>query len=292
MGEYYVEQENRSMAQDGIEFFTQHFKTKQGNVAPHIHSAVEILYILQGDFQVFSDDTAYIAHEGDAVLFRSNIIHRVYPMKDDSTYRVLKFKPDFILDISSPAHGASYLLSLALSNEAAKTIWSREECEANRLCQFFAQLFQEAETGGYGADMAVRICAAEIVLALLRDTEGPSSPPSAPGLRDENLTRRIYDAIVYINNHYAEEISAETCSQHVFLSYSYFSRSFKRITGKTFRDYLIATRISHAEKELVSTKKSITEISADCGFNSVSHFISTYRKLRGITPAGYRNSIG
>ncbi|MBQ6824219.1 MAG: helix-turn-helix transcriptional regulator, partial [Clostridia bacterium] len=62
--------------------------------------------------------------------------------------------------------------------------------------------------------------------------------------------------------------TAEDCSSHVFLSYSYFSRSFKRITGHTFKDYLNITRINQAEKALVSTRKPITEIAAECGLTT------------------------
>ena len=149
-------------------------------------------------------------------------------------------------------------------------------------------MFTEAARNGYGSDIAIRISAAEIVLALLRDTEQQLLPPA--DAQNENLIRRIYDAIVYINKHYAEDITAESCSRYVFLSYSYFSRSFKRITGHTFKDYLILTRLNHAEKELVSTEKPITEIASGCGFNSVSYFIAMYKKLKGTTPSAFRNS--
>ena len=288
MSEYYVEKDNQRMARDGIEFFEQIFPSVQSNVPPHIHSAVEMLFIGRGDFLVCSGDDEFTVPEGGAVLFRSNTIHRVYPLQADSMYYVLKVNPSFILDFSSKESGAGYLLSLALHNEGAKTVWTKAECEENRITDSVARLFTEAARNGYGSDIAIRISAAEIVLALLRDTEQQLLPPA--DAQNENLIRRIYDAIVYINKHYAEDITAESCSRYVFLSYSYFSRSFKRITGHTFKDYLILTRLNHAEKELVSTEKPITEIASGCGFNSVSYFIAMYKKLKGTTPSAFRNS--
>ncbi len=288
MSEYYVEKDNQRMARDGIEFFSQSFPSTQNNVPPHIHSAVEMLFIARGDFRVFSGDEEFIVQEGGAVLFRSHTIHRVYPMQADSLYYVLKVNPSFILDFSSKESGSGYLLSLALHNEGAKTVWTKEECEQNRIRTSVTRLFEEADRNGYGSDMAIRICAAEIVLALLRDTEKQLELPTTDA-QNENLIRRIYDAIVYINKHYPDDITAESCSQHVFLSYSYFSRSFKRITGHTFKDYLILTRLNHAEKELVSTEKPITEIASGCGFNSVSYFIAMFKKVKGATPSAFRN---
>ena len=149
MNEYYVEQENRRMAKDGIEFFEQYFPSMQSNVPPHIHSAVEMLFIVRGDFKIFCGDAEYIVHEGGTVLFRSNTIHRVYPMQADSMYYVLKVKSSFILDFSAKERGAAYLLSLALQNERAKSVWTREECEANRINASVQRLFEEAAKDGY-----------------------------------------------------------------------------------------------------------------------------------------------
>lgn len=292
MNEYYVERENVRIAAAGIEVFPQHYHSIEGNVSAHIHTAVELLYIINGSFRLFADDVEHIAREGDLVLFRSNTIHRVYCHGDTpGSYEVIKITPDFILELCSRDHGPAYLLSLALQNKDAKTVWTKAECETTGITAALQRLISEYRNGGYGSDIAVKICAAEIVLILLRTTEPRRDPELAEITENENMARRIYNAIVYINKHYAEEITALECSHHVFMSYSYFSRSFKKITGRTFKDYLVLTRINHAEKALLSTEKCITDIAADCGFNNVSYFISTYKKIKGITPAAFRTMI-
>lgn len=291
MNEYRIEKENANMAKAGIEVFHQRFEGRGATVSPHIHTAVELLYITQGRFRMVADDVEYLPEEGDLILFRSNTIHRVF-LQDGGpgSYYVIKLRPSFILELCSREQGSSYLLSLALNDENKKTLWTAEECKKSRISRAVERLFREWQEGGYGSDIAVKLSAAEILLALLRDTEA-CREQQPRDLHGENLARRIYNAIVYINKHYAEEITAEDCSRYVFMSYSYFSRSFKRITGRTFKDYLNFTRINHAEKALVSTEKSITEIAADCGFNNVSYFISTYKKAKGITPAAFRASL-
>ena len=52
----------------------------------------------------------------------------------------------------------------------------------------------------------------------------------------------------------------------------------------TFKKYLNKLRIDHAQKMLAKGGRNISEIAADCGFNSISYFISTYRSIVGITP--------
>lgn len=290
MSEYYVEQENVQMSQDGMEFFHFIYEHPKISVDPHIHNAVEILFITEGCFRVFVDHVEYMVQEGDVVLFRSNTIHRLYPLKHGrNTYYVLKLRPDFILNLSYQSRGVYYLLLLSLHiNEEEKTVWSAEECIKNGISNSLKRLIKESEAGGCCSDIAVKICAAEILLAMLRDIASSRENEALWEIGNEGLMKRIYHAIEFINCHYMEQLTAEECSRHVFMSYSYFSRCFKKITGKSFKNYLCMTRLSHAEKALIATEKPISEIALECGFGSVSYFIALYKKQKGITPLAFR----
>ncbi|MBQ8895139.1 MAG: AraC family transcriptional regulator [Clostridia bacterium] len=284
MSNYRIEKENKIINENHVESFVQKFNGKKEGASPHIHLAVEILHIVSGEFRIFVDDIPYQVSAGETLLIRSNATHWIYALSEEpSSYYVIKFTPDFLMEMANREGSSSYLLSMALLNNQAKTHWSKEESVG--IAQACDRLFREKEQQSYGSDIAIKICVAEINLTLLRDIEA-DAPPKDAG--NENLVRRVYDAIVYINQHYAEEITAEDCSSHVFLSYSYFSRSFKRITGKTFKDYLTLTRINQAEKALVSTKLPITEIAAACGFNNISYFSAIYKKIKGVSPSTAR----
>lgn len=288
MSEYWLEKENKIINENHVECFVQHFDGQKAGARPHIHLAVEILYIVSGEFRIFVDDRPYHLTAGQTLLIRSNANHKIFALSDGpSCYYVLKFSPDFVMEIANRERSSSYLLALALLNSNAKTVWNEEESRPIAIAA--NRLFSEKETQGYGADIAIKISLAEIVLTLLRDIRAENRREEQG---NENLVRRIYDAIVYINRHYAEEITAEDCSSHVFLSYSYFSRSFKQITGHTFKDYLNITRINQAEKALLSSRKPITEIAAECGFNNISYFSAIYKKLKGTSPSATREKAG
>ena len=292
MSNYRLEQENNRIQRNGMECFIQEFHAKGPCTNHHVHPAVEILYILRGDFRITSDNEEFFVHPGDLVLVRSYALHLIHALSESTgTYYVLKLTPAFLLDISSKDRGSGYLLSLALQNQSVKTIWTKEECRSSRIADSMERLMRESGSTTFGSDIAVKICAAEIVLTLLRDLDQENCRGSELA-SNEDLTRRIYDATVFINKHYADEITAQDCSRHVNLSYSYFSRNFRRLTGKTFSDYLNNVRISRAERELFSTEKSITDIATECGFNTVSYFISKFREKKGITPSVYREQSG
>ena len=129
----------------------------------------------------------------------------------------------------------------------------------------------------------MHIAAATVVLGLLRSRE------EIEEFENTAITELVYKSIVYINDNYHENLSAESVSEYLGISYSYFSRCFKRIAGKSFREYLCHTRINHGEQLLLNTDKSVTEISELCGFENVSYFIATYRKIKGLTPLQARN---
>ena len=63
---------------------------------------------------------------------------------------------------------------------------------------------------------------------------------------------------------------------------SFLSKRFKTATGFGFKEYIINLRIQNACRLLLETNKSITDIAFECGFNSVSSFNRSFKKVKGI----------
>ncbi|MBR5057184.1 MAG: helix-turn-helix transcriptional regulator, partial [Clostridiales bacterium] len=59
-----------------------------------------------------------------------------------------------------------------------------------------------------------------------------------------------------------------------------FSRFFRHALGQTFSDYLLYVRLTEAEKLLITTSKSISQIALDTGFSTSSYFITQFKKHR------------
>lgn len=69
---------------------------------------------------------------------------------------------------------------------------------------------------------------------------------------------------------------------------NYVSRLFKKETGTTFAYYITQKRIEDAKELLTTTKKPLTDIAMEVGFNDTFHFIKTFKKFMGMTPGQYR----
>jgi len=100
----------------------------------------------------------------------------------------------------------------------------------------------------------------------------------------------VSDAIHYIEKNYGENITLPEVAETVHLSSEYFSRRFKKETGLNFSEYLLQIRMEEARHLLVNTKKSITEIAGETGFNNDSYFSVTFKKVFGENPNEVRKN--
>lgn len=95
-------------------------------------------------------------------------------------------------------------------------------------------------------------------------------------------------AIRYIHQNYNEDVSMEDVSHIAALSYSYFSRIFKKEVGVNFNDYLTHIRIEKSKKILISCDISLLEIAQKCGFKDQSYYSKAFKKVTGMSPGKFR----
>ena len=72
------------------------------------------------------------------------------------------------------------------------------------------------------------------------------------------------------------------------MSMSAFRRAFESIMETTPGAYITTIRINKARKLLSESNKTISDIAEECGFYDQSHFTKIFKRMRGITPGGYR----
>lgn len=94
----------------------------------------------------------------------------------------------------------------------------------------------------------------------------------------------------YINENYRDEISLTGAAQVLNMNSNYVSQLFKKETGITFVHYITQKRLEDAKELLSTTKKPLTDIALEVGFNDTFHFIKTFKKVTGMTPGQYRMS--
>lgn len=123
-------------------------------------------------------------------------------------------------------------------------------------------------------------CVVNLLTELLVSREGANPSAQSAGI--------IEDSVAYINDHLTQELSLEELAARAALSPFYFSRLFKKETGFSPHQYILATRISNAKFLLQSTGDSVKSICFTVGFSSESSFCTAFKKETGLTPTEYR----
>src|SRR6478736_10399060 len=88
-----------------------------------------------------------------------------------------------------------------------------------------------------------------------------------------------------------EPISLATIAQASGANVSYFCKVFKKTTGLTFTDYLGRVRLEDARAQLLNPNRRISEIAYDVGFQSLTQFNRTFRRIYGQSPSQFRAQI-
>ena len=105
---------------------------------------------------------------------------------------------------------------------------------------------------------------------------------------NEIYRSRINKVIDYINNHLNKSISLEELAAVALFSPFHFHRIFVAVTGETVNNFTNRIRNEKAARLLKFSKKSISEISIECGFSSTSTLSRLFKQYFEISPSEYR----
>lgn len=95
-------------------------------------------------------------------------------------------------------------------------------------------------------------------------------------------------ALQYISENKQRNITMADVANHVCISYSYFSRMFKKEVGKSFNHYLNQQRIKQAQIYLKDPVIKILDIAKKVGYQNPSEFSKAFKKQVGMNPTQYR----
>lgn len=106
----------------------------------------------------------------------------------------------------------------------------------------------------------------------------------------QSIEPSIAKAVAYMNEHYAEDLPREMVAEKVFMSGAHFSRCFKLIMNKSYKDYLTEIRMRNAI-ELLNTDARIQDIARQVGYPNANRFNINFKSYTSYTPSEYRRDV-
>jgi AraC family transcriptional regulator len=114
----------------------------------------------------------------------------------------------------------------------------------------------------------------------------------ASGAQTHVKTAWLDRVLDWMNDEYCCTLTLTQASELAGVHPVHIARSFRRMLGCTFREYLTLIRVRRAIDLLKGCSTNITEIALACGFSDHAHFTRTFKSATGLTPTAYRTRTG
>jgi AraC family transcriptional regulator len=179
----------------------------------------------------------------------------------------------------------------ALGDEINLETVDRWRFRDNRLEDLSRELCRELSLRANADRVRIETLAIQAAWLLQRDyaTDSPRAErPSSGGLTHEKA-RLIVE---YVEANLGRHMSIRELANLVQLGPYHFVRMFKRSLALTPHRYVLERRIERAKELLQSSCAPLAEIGLSLGFNTQSHFTSTFHRLVGNTPGEFRQIVG
>jgi len=248
----------------------------------HMHSAVEIMLVRHGKAVYQFPDARYEVSEGQILMIPSGVTHSLTEEEGIDRYLFL-FEPGPILSMWDSG-GIKKMMSktvyLRVSSEMREKI--TEELDAIVACYNRRDYLWNSQC--YSHLLGLYAALANGDPTLIQD--------------DQPLTERFIDspllnsAMIYMDEHYTEDISLEDVATFAGFSKSYFSRTFKAFAGVPFTEYLTQKRLDAAINELIYTTLPIGTVAKKTGFGGITTFNRIFHQRCQCTPTQFRNLYG
>jgi len=254
----------------------------------HFHNEyIEILYVHKGRFKVMLNGEIISLPKGSLFIIGPGELHTTVCDDDpkSSILMCIRFMPDVLFPARAQVPYVDISVPHIFKNFGHQRYFSPEEIKPTYIPSEFLFLNEEVKRNDYGYALALPSVTMRIFGWLVRYwyKSKTTETKSLSATTTENMNRIKH----YLNENYLTATLKSTASA-CGLSYSYLSRKFTSYMDMNFNDYVNLIKINHSLDMLTSSEESITDIAFKMGFSSASHYISTFKKLKNMTPKEFR----
>ncbi|MBQ4631638.1 MAG: AraC family transcriptional regulator [Clostridia bacterium] len=243
----------------------------------HWHTNLELIRVLEGELLITLNKKEIKAKKGDVVFVNSEVVHGALP--NSCVYECIVYNPFFIPGVTD--NGFSFSESVASGAVVVNDIFSKDD----ELYACVNKIFDTFSKAGDGSKYIILGLFCQMYGLIIKSGKYRSGEIDSASA---DSVIKLKNVLRYIRDSYDSPITLEDMAQTVGMSTKYFCSFFKSMTHKTPVEYLISYRIDRAVQKLTKTDKSITEIAFECGFNDLSYFIKTFKRINNTTPAAFR----
>lgn len=270
-----------------IDNFDDYFHSEWGC---HWHEETEFGIVQKGivQFTIFNGQKHFNRelHPGDGIFINSGCLHSAKALVPDTVIAEFALPVTFF---QKPFENVAPQIVRPVTESKVTDLTFRAASPDDRLMLSGIQeicSIEDTETGYelHFIEMSCKIWRL-LTIRILQDRQAGQIP--AKSTREQ----RIKQLLSFIHAHYSEQISIDDIAKSASISRTETFRCFHSIIKKSPIEYLTEYRLSMASMLLANSDRTLSDISASCGFNSPSYFGKLFREQCGISPKKYREQF-
>lgn len=256
--------------------------------SPHMHSQVELNFILKGSMSYWYDGRELTLTEGQLALFWGMIPHQAIEC-DDGTQFVVIYVP------------MSVFIELPVLSRLREAIFRGALIEALDVKPYDGLMFQRWREDLLSEDVQLEQIVRDELTARVRriDREGwhdlrevtPLAPHKAWASPDHDRAVKVERMARFISEHALEDVGTEQVAAAAELHPNYAMTLFKKAMGLTIKQSITRHRLDTAQSMLIGSDLAVASIAFDCGFGSLSSFYAAFEQRFQKSPAAFRKTF-
>lgn len=252
----------------------------------HYHKEVEMLAILDGSLAVQAKEMDQTISSGDVLIMGASQPHRTSKVKEDKL-RYIVLQIDLHKHFDQSILPYFYCFSeLTHPLDRINYIFEENQQIKQEVHFLINEIHRESQTKEKGYEIAINYSIKRLLLLLVRnDTK------NILHYSEEQDLSRLKPVLDYIDSHLEDRILVEDVCELLNFSYHYFIKYFKKVMGISFVDYMNLKRIKKAELLLLTTDKSILEISYEVGITNMAQFYKLFKRENQCSPKAFKNKM-
>ena len=269
------------------DFYIEHSKLASGKSSMrsnHYHNCYEIYYYLGNKMCYIIDGEKIYLTKSDIFFINRNVPHKTIYSCSENEERIIIMVEPKCLDIYENSSITQIIIELFNSNKRF-SLSEYASKEVNTIIQRILKYYNSNTCTGL---IKAKLGLMELLLSVkeLNDRKLLHEHCKDTGAASD----KISDIIDYLNNYYYEKISLDLLANKFYVNKYYLCNLFKKETNCSIIQFLNKKRLNEAQKLLIYSNYSITDVSGIIGFENVNYFINIFKKQYNCTPKTFRDN--
>lgn len=226
----------------------------------HCQTSAEILLVSRGVVRAVCRDRSFLLHAGECIWIMPYEVHS-YDTVEENEATVYIFSPDMMPDLFQMMDGKKLIDPVVCFSDEMPDILAEEKNDLFQKKSVLYALASKAVQAGIGK----------------ADRQYSDLDP-------------MCRMMLFIQDHFRENITMHDLAQHMGYSYNYASHLFRRCFPMGFCETVNMHRLEEAARLLKENPKSMMDVADKAGFATIRSFNSAFKKRFSMTPSEYAQS--